>query len=54
MPFVAAPLWGRQYGASLVAAVAALWILPPALLGVIGYLVYQALEAGARNVLRLR
>ena len=54
VPFVAAPLWGRQCGASLVAAVASLWILPPALLGVIGYLVYQALEAGARNVLRLR
>ncbi len=53
MPFVAAPLWGKQYGASLVAAVAALWILPPALLGVIGYLVYQALEAGA-DKLRLR
>jgi hypothetical protein len=54
MPFVAAPLWGRQYGASLVAAVAALWILPPALLGVIGYLVYRALEGVADHVLRLR
>jgi len=54
VPFVAAPLWGKQYGASLVAAVAALWILPPAVLGVFGYLVYQGLELGARKVLRLR
>lgn len=44
LPFVSAPLWGRQYGASLVAALAALWILPPALLGLVGYLVYRLLE----------
>ena len=53
-PLVVAPLWGKQFGASLVAAVAALWILPPALLGAIGYVVYLLLEAGARHVLRLR
>jgi hypothetical protein len=54
MPFVVAPLWGKQYGAGLVAAVAAVWILPPALLGVFGYLVYRALESVADHVLRLR
>ena len=44
LPFASAVLWGAQYGASLVAAVAALWILPPALLGLLGYLVYRLLE----------
>jgi Protein of unknown function (DUF1353) len=53
LPFAAAPLWGRQYGASLVAAVAALWILPPAILAFVGFLVYSVLEKIARLV-RLR
>lgn len=44
MPFVSAPLWGRQLGASFLAAVAALWILPAAILAVLGYLVYRVLE----------
>ena len=44
MPFASAPLWGRQYGASIVAAGAALWILPPAVLAGAGYVVYRALE----------
>jgi hypothetical protein len=53
MPFVAGVLWFRQYGASLVAAVAALWILPPALLAAAGYLVYRVLERAA-SAARLR
>jgi hypothetical protein len=44
LPFVAAPLWGKQYGAGLVAAVAAMWILPAAALGGLGYLIYMGLE----------
>jgi hypothetical protein len=32
-----------------VAAVAALWVLPAAVLAAIGYLVYQALESVARR-----
>ena len=43
-PFVLALLWGRQYGAGLVGALAAPWILPPTVLGVAGFLVYAALE----------
>jgi hypothetical protein len=44
LPFGAAPLWGRQYGAGLVAAVAAVWILPAAALGGVGYVIYLVLE----------
>jgi Protein of unknown function (DUF1353) len=44
LPFAAAPLWGKQYGAGLVAAIAALWILPAAVLAGLGYLVYLILE----------
>ena len=49
LPFAAAFLWGRQYGAGLVAATAAIWILPAAVLAGVGYLVYMALEALARR-----
>jgi hypothetical protein len=49
LPFLAAPLWGRQFGASLVAAVAALWILPAAAFAVFGSGVYKALEWMARG-----
>jgi hypothetical protein len=44
LPFAAAPLWGKQYGAGLVAAIAALWILPAAVLAGFGYLAYLILE----------
>ena len=54
MPVLAAPLWGRQYGAGLVAAVAALWILPAATFGLLGVGVYRVLERGAARVLHLR
>ena len=50
LPFASSVLWGKQRGASLVAAVAALWILPAALLGIVGYGVYQLLEWGARKL----
>ena len=50
LPFAAAFLWGRQYGAGLVAATAAIWILPAAVLAGVGYLVYMALEAVARKL----
>ncbi len=49
LPLASAPLWGRQFGASLVAAVAALWVLPAAVFAAIGYLVYQVLESVARR-----
>ena len=47
LPFAAAFLWGEQYGAGIVAAAAALWILPAAALGGVGYLVYLGLERAA-------
>ena len=50
LPVAAAPLWGRQYGAGLVAAVAGLWILPAAAFGGLGYLIYMTLERLARAV----
>jgi hypothetical protein len=43
-PFASAPLWGRQFGASIVAAAAALWILPPAVFAGLGYCVYLLME----------
>jgi hypothetical protein len=48
LPVVSSLLWGRQWGASLVAAVAALWILPAAAFAVLGVLVYRVLELLAR------
>ena len=50
MPVLSAPLWGRQYVASGVAAVAALWILPPAVFALIGFAVYRVLEAAATRI----
>ena len=44
LPFAAACLWGKQYGAGIVAAIAGLWILPAAVLAGIGYLIYWILE----------
>ncbi|MBT8492934.1 MAG: DUF1353 domain-containing protein, partial [Deltaproteobacteria bacterium] len=43
-PVLFAGLWGRQYGAGIVGAYSAPGILPPTLLGVIGYWVYWILE----------
>ena len=47
LPVAAAGLWGRQYGAGIVAAIAALWILPAAVLAGLGYLIYLGLERAA-------
>lgn len=47
LPFAAAFLWGEQYGAGIVAAIAGLWIVPAALLAGVGYLVYLGLESAA-------
>jgi uncharacterized protein DUF1353 len=44
LPFASAPLWGKQFGASFVAAAAAFWILPAATFGALGYIVYKSLE----------
>ena len=50
LPLAASALWGRQYGAGLVASAAAPWILPPAILAGIGYLIYSVLEWVARTL----
>ena len=44
LPALSAPLWGKQWGASLVAAVAVPWILPAAAVGIVGYVIYTLLE----------
>ena len=44
LPIAASSLWGKQFGAGLVAAIAALWILPAAAFGALGYVVYKLLE----------
>lgn len=49
LPVVSAPLWGRQYGAALVAALAALWVLPAAGFAFLGYLTYRILERIVRQ-----
>lgn len=43
-PFVFAGLWGRQYGAGIVAAYSAPWILPPTIFAGVGYLIYLGAE----------
>jgi hypothetical protein len=50
LPLVAASLWGKQYGAGLVAAIAALWVLPAAAFGGLGYIVYLGLERIAQKI----
>ncbi|MEM9748670.1 MAG: DUF1353 domain-containing protein [Actinomycetota bacterium] len=44
LPIVASALWGRQFGAGLVAAGAAVWLLPPTIIAGIGFLLYWLLE----------
>jgi hypothetical protein len=44
LPIVAARLWGEQWGASIVFAVAAFWIVPAGAVAGLGYLVYLSLE----------
>ena len=50
LPFVASVLWGRQYGAGLVAALSAPWLLPPSVLAVLGYWVYRELESLTKHI----
>jgi hypothetical protein len=49
-PFVFAGLWGRQYGAGLIAAYTAPWVLPPTAFGALGFVAYRLLEAAAERV----
>ena len=48
LPIVSSALWGKQFGAGLVAAGAAIWILPPTILAAVGYLLYWLLERTLR------
>jgi len=41
---VAAPLWGRQWGAALIAAVAGFWVVPATLVAGAAWCVYLVLE----------
>ncbi len=50
LPWVAATLWGRQYFAGIVAAAAALWIVPAAAVAGVGYVIYLGLERIAKTV----
>lgn len=50
LPFASAVLWGKQYGASIVAAAAALWILPAAIFAALGYVAYWILERLAKVI----
>jgi hypothetical protein len=43
-PLPACFLWGRQAGAGLTAAATAVWVLPPTILGTIGFWIYWVLE----------
>lgn len=43
-PFLFALLWERQYGAGIVAAYSAPWILPPTIFALVGYGIYLVLE----------
>ncbi len=43
-PLLTAGLWGLQYGAGLLAAFSAVWLLPPTVLGALGFVIYWVLE----------
>ena len=49
-PLAFAMLWGRQYGAGIVAAYSAPWILPPTIFALAGYGVYLVLERIAGGI----
>lgn len=51
-PFVFSVLWGKQYGAGLVASFVAPWILPPAVFAALGYVVYRVIELVASPFVR--
>jgi hypothetical protein len=50
-PALFAGLWGRQYGAGLIAGLTVPWLLPPTVLAMVGYAIYWALERTAGAVL---
>ncbi len=47
-PFVSALLWGQQWGASLIAAVAAVFVVPAAVFAILGRITYGAMERAFR------
>ena len=49
--FVAAGLWDRQYGAGVIGGVTAPWLLPPAVLAVIGLGIYAVSEWALASIL---
>lgn len=49
-PIASAPLWGKQFGASFIAAPAAIFILPATILAAMGSAVYWILERTARTL----
>ena len=49
-PLLAGALWGKQWGASLVTAVTAPFLLLPAAITAIGYAVYWVLERLGRAI----
>jgi Protein of unknown function (DUF1353) len=51
LPFLAGFLWGRQYGAALVAAAAGLWLVPAAFFTMIGLGFYWLSETLSRLLL---
>ena len=53
-PLLFGLLWDRQYGAGLVAAYTAVWVLPPTVLGAVGYAIYRLLEGIAGKVRKQR
>ena len=48
LPFVAAALWGKQYGGGVLAAGSGPWLALPALIAALGYGVYWLLEQTIR------
>ena len=47
LPFVSAPLWGRQYGASIIAAIAGIFAIPAGLFALAGQATYRVIERAA-------
>lgn len=44
LPFLSAPLWGRQAGASIIAAVAGVFVIPAAVFVLTGLATYWVIE----------
>jgi hypothetical protein len=47
LPALAAPLWGKQWGASFIAALAGVFVIPAALFVIVGTAVYWVMERAA-------